>query len=225
MYKLEVKLDGKFVNNFYNGSVYDIVFLALEFWLDYVKGKAVRRIYGYTITRILRSSKQQYIKIHFLESEIEEKTLVKQILKDFYRLKDKIFVGFNIKGSDLPTLKSRLKPMNIYSNPIEIQLFDLRDCVQYTQTKGLNGLFKSLGIEVKKKIDGSYFRRNPKRVFFRKQGWIEILLNMFEYCLEDAAGYFEIVSKWKIKCPVVTKDMIKSELLSYSIQEAESALN
>ncbi|OYD92963.1 hypothetical protein CDG76_19865 [Nostoc sp. 'Peltigera membranacea cyanobiont' 210A] len=65
MYKIEVKIDGQFINNFSNGSIYDLVFLDLEFWPDYlqVQGKAVQKIYGYTITRLLKTSKQQYIKM------------------------------------------------------------------------------------------------------------------------------------------------------------------
>ncbi|MEH2435096.1 MAG: hypothetical protein V7K25_12725 [Nostoc sp.] len=39
---------------------------------------------------------------------------------------------------------------------------------------------------------------------------------MFEYCLEDAAGYFEIVSNWNKKNPRITKDMITNESLNYS---------
>ncbi|NDJ25624.1 hypothetical protein GS682_29240 [Nostoc sp. B(2019)] len=82
MYNLEIKIDGQFVNNFYNGSIYDLVFIDLEFWPHYVEGKAVQKIYGYTITRLLKTSKQQYIKIKFLEFEAEERELVEEIVKD-----------------------------------------------------------------------------------------------------------------------------------------------
>ncbi|MCL6752773.1 hypothetical protein KBT16_18070 [Nostoc sp. CCCryo 231-06] len=184
MYKIEVKIDGQFVNNFYNGSIYDLVFLDLEFCPHYVEGKAVQRIYGYTITRLLRTSNQQYIKVKFLEYEIEEEQLIKEIMQDIYMLKSKVFIGFQIKDSDLITLRNRSKALAIYSKVNEIKLFDFRKYSQLYGYKGLNGLFQHLEIEVNKKIGGSYFRRNPRKVFLRKSGWIDILLNMFEYCLE-----------------------------------------
>lgn len=226
MYKIEVKIDGQFINNFSNGSIYDLVFLDLEFWPDYlqVQGKAVQRIYGYTITRLLKTSKQQYIKIKFLEFEFEENQLVEEIIKDIERLKNKIFIGFNIKDSDLITLRNRSKALNIHINVNEIKLFDFRKYSQLYGYQGLNGLFEHLGIKVNKKIDGRYFRKNPRKVFLRQSGWIDILLNMFEYCLEDAAGYFEIVSNWNKKNPLITKNMITSESLNYSELEKETSV-
>lgn len=207
MYKLEVKIDGQFVNNFYNGSIYDLVFLDLEFWTDYVKGNPVSKIYGYTITRLFKSSKQQYIKIMFLEHQMGEEQLVKEIMKDIDILKNKLFVGFHIKGSDFITLKRRLKALSIESKN-KLKIFDFILHPNSVEYKGLNGLFKYLEVKVNKKIDGSYFRHNPQKVFARKIGWIEILLNMFEYCLEDAAAYFNIVSNWNKKIPLISKDMI-----------------
>src|SRR3569832_1092080 len=118
MYKLETQIDGHFVNNFYNGSIYNLVFLDLEFWPDYFNGRGVRRIYGFTITRILKASKKQYIKIKFIEAAKEEEQLVKEILQEIHRLCHKIFVSFNIKESDIKMLKIRLKAMNIYSESI-----------------------------------------------------------------------------------------------------------
>ncbi|MEH2408883.1 hypothetical protein [Nostoc sp.] len=47
---------------------------------------------------------------------------------------------------------------------------------------------------------------------------------MFEYCLEDAAGYFEIVSNWNKKNPRITKDMITRESLNYSEVEKETSV-
>ncbi|WP_392480266.1 hypothetical protein [Nostoc sp. C110] len=226
MYKIEVKIDGQFINNFSNGSIYDLVFLDLEFWPDYlhVQGKAVQKIYGYTITRLLKASKQQYIKVKFLEFESEENQLVEEIIKDIERLKNKIFIGFNIKDSDLITLRNRSKALAIHSNVNEIKLFDFRDYSQLYGYKGLNGLFEHLEIKVNKKIGGSYFRKNPRKVFLRKSGWIDILLNMFEYCLKDAAGYFEIVSNWNQKNPLITEDLIKSESLNYSELEKKPSV-
>ncbi|AVH64478.1 hypothetical protein CDG77_08400 [Nostoc sp. 'Peltigera membranacea cyanobiont' 213] len=226
MYKIEVKIDGQFINNFSNDSIYDLVFFDLEFWPDYlqVQGKAVQRIYGYTITRLLKKTNQQYIKVKFLEFEVEEEQLVKEIMQDISKLKNKTFIGFEIKHSDLKTLRNRFKALSIYPNVNEIKLFDFRDYSQEYGYKGLNGLFEQLEIKVNKKIDGRYFRKNPKKVFLRKSGWIDILLNMFEYCLEDAAGYFEIVSNWNKKNPLITKNMITSESLNYSEIEKETSV-
>lgn len=224
MYKIEIKLNGDFVNNFHHGSIYDLVFIDLEFWPDYVNGKAMQKIYGYTLTRIIRASKQQYIKIKFLEFKREEKQLVNEIVQDIYTLKNKIFLGFNIKGSDLVTLRNRLKFFSIESSLFEIKLFDLRTLANKNKIKykGLNGLFKHLDIKVNTKIDGSYFRKNPQKVFYRKRGWIDILLNMFEYCLEDAAGYFEIVANWQKKIPLLTKEMVEIVSLGCSPQQEKS---
>jgi len=224
MYKIEVKIDGQFINNFSNGSIYDLVFIDLEFWPHYVEGKAVQRIYGYTITRLLKTSKQQYIKVKFLEFEMEEEQLIKEIMQDIYRLKNKIFIGFEIKNSDMITLINRSQALSIYSNVNEIKLFDFRNYSKKYGYKGLNGLFEHLEIKVNKKIDGSYFRRNPRKVFFRKSGWIDILLNMFEYCLEDAAGYFKIVSNWNKKNPLITEGMITSKSLNYSELEKKPSV-
>ncbi|MDM9583905.1 hypothetical protein [Nostoc sp. GT001] len=226
MYKIEVKIDGQFINNFSNDSIYDLVFLDLEFWPDYlqVQGKAVQRIYGYTITRLLKRTNQQYIKVKFLEFEVEEEQLVKEIMQDISRLKNKTFIGFEIKKSDLKTLRNRFKALSIYPNVNEIKLFDFRDYSQEYGYKGLNGLFEQLEIKVNKKIDGKYFRKNPNKVFLRKRGWIDILLNMFEYCLEDATGYFEIVSNWNKKNPLITKNMITSESLNYSEIEKQTSV-
>ena len=226
MYKIEVKIDGQFTNNFSNGSIYDLVFLDLEFWPDYlqVQGKAVQKIYGYTITRLLKTSKQQYIKIKFLEFESEENQLVEEIIKDIEKFKNKIFIGFEIKDSDFRTLRNRAKALSIYSKINEIKLFDFRDYSQKYGYKGLNGLFEHLEIKVNKKIGGSYFRKNPRKVFLRRNGWIDILLNMFEYCLEDAAGYFEIVSNWNKKNPIITEGMITSESLNYSELEKKPSV-
>lgn len=225
MYQLEIKIDGQFVNNFYNGSIYDLIFFDLEFWPDYKNnGKAVQRIYGYTITRLLKSSKLQYIKIKFLEDETEEEQLIKDILQDICKFKNKLFVGFHIKDSDLETLKNRLRVFSIQSKDILVNIFDFRNYSKSHEYIGLNGLFQYLEIPVNKKIDGRYFRSNPRRVFSRKLGWIDILINMFEYCLEDAAGYFEIVSNWNKKFSRITKDMIISESLNSSDKVEKSSL-
>jgi DNA polymerase elongation subunit (family B) len=225
MYKLELKIDGKFVNNFYNGSIYDLVFLDLEFWpdYDYIEGKTVQRIYGYTLTRLIKSNKKQYIKIKFLEFKTEEEQLIKDIIQDIDALNNKVLIGFNIKDSDLLTLRNRLKMMSIYTDVKSVNIFDFRKYSKSHEYRGLNGLFEHLSIKVNKKIDGSYFHKNTKKVFSRKSSWKDILLNMFEYCLEDAAGYFEIVSNWNQQFPKITKDMVTSELLNYSAIEKEAS--
>jgi hypothetical protein len=225
MYQLEIKIDGQFANNFYHGSIYDLVFFDLEFWPDYKNnGKAVQRIYGYTMTRIIKSSKLQHIKIKFLEFETEEEQLIKEILQDIYKLQNKFFIGFNLKDSDLATLKNRLKMLSIQSNTTIINIFDFRKYSKSHEYKGLNGLFEYLEIKVNKKINGSYFRKNPRRVLCRKSGWIDILINMFDYCLEDAAGYFKIVSNWNKKFSRITKDMITSESLNSSDKDKKLSL-
>ncbi|WP_434686534.1 hypothetical protein [Pseudanabaena minima] len=224
MYKLEIKLDGKFINNFSTGSIYDLIFIDLEFWPDYVNGKATQRIYGYTLTRILKTSKQQYIKVEFLEFEYEEEELIKEIIRDIDNLNNKIFIGFNIINSDLVTLRRRLKALSIQTNYSKLNIFDFRKYSDLKGYKGLNGLFEYLEIKVNKKIDGSYFHKNPKKVFLKKKGWTDILLTMFEYCLEDAAGYFEIISNWHNKNSLITKDMISYELLGYSAKEEKLSL-
>lgn len=217
MYKIEKKLDGNFVNNFYHGSIYDLVFIDLEFWTDYVNKKPVQRIYGYTITRILKSSKQQFIKIKFLEDKNEEKQLVNEIISDIYAFKNKIFIGFNIKDSDFLTLKKRLKSLSIKSQQLDINFFDLAKVNKEIKHQGLNNLFKKLGVKFNKKINGKYFYKNTKKIFTKTNGWIDCLLNMFEYCLEDAAAYFELVANWNKKFSVVTKQIISGEsLVSYS---------
>jgi len=225
MYKLELKIDGKFVNNFYNGSIYDLVFLDLEFWpdYDYTEGKAVQRIYGYTLTRLIKSNKKQYIKIKFLEFKTEEEELIKEITQDIDALSDKVLIGFNIKDSDLVTLRNRLKVMSIDTDVKSVNIFDFRKYSKSYEYRGLNGLFEYLAIKVNKKIDGSYFHKNAKKIFSRKSPWKDILLNMFEYCLEDAAGHFEIVSNWNTRFPKITKDMVTSELLNYSAIEKETS--
>jgi len=213
MYKLETQIDGHFVNNFYNGSIYDLVFLDLEFWPDYINGRGVRRIYGYTITRILKASKKQYIKIKFIEAAKEEEQLVKEILQEIHRLCNKVFVGFNIKESDIKMVKIRLKAMNVYSESINVKIFDLRGHTPPEENQGLSGLAKYLGIKVNKKIDGRYFKCKAKKVLTRRRGYQDILITMFEYCLEDAAGYFEIVGSWNKKNSLVIKDAITVEVL------------
>ena len=222
MYKLEVQIDGQFVNNFYNGSIYDLVFLDLEFWTDYVKRKCCKQniwIYDYSSFQIKQTA---IYKNYVLEHKVEEEQLVKEIMKDIDILKNKVFVGFHIKGSDFITLKRRLKALSIDSKN-KLKIIDFRLHPKSIEYKGLNGLFKYLEVKVNKKIDGSYFRRNPQKVFARKIGWIEILLNMFEYCLEDAAAYFNIVSNWNKKIPLISKDMIETELLYYSANNKKFA--
>ncbi len=169
MYKIEIQIDGQFHNNFYTGSIYDLVFIDLEFWPHYIHGKAVQKIYGYTITRLLKTSKKQYIKIKFLEFEDEEKQLVEEIIQDIEKFKNKIFIGFNIQGSDMITLKSRIKSLSLSSNINIINLFDFRKYSIKYGYKGLNSLFEYLEVKVNKKIDGSYFRKNPKKVFLEKK--------------------------------------------------------
>jgi hypothetical protein len=74
MYKKEFKIPSQYTNNFYDGSIYDLVFLDLEWCRDFHQdGLAVQKIFGYTLTRILENSNEQYIKIQFIESSTQEK--------------------------------------------------------------------------------------------------------------------------------------------------------
>ena len=66
MYKKEIKIPSQYINNFYDGSIYDLVFLDLEWCRDFQKNGTVQKIFGYTLTRILEDSNEQYIKIQFI---------------------------------------------------------------------------------------------------------------------------------------------------------------
>ena len=71
MYKREFKLPSQYINNFYDGSIYDLVFLDLEWCRDFQKDGLVQKIFGYTLTRIL----EEYIvtgklKFPFIRREI-----------------------------------------------------------------------------------------------------------------------------------------------------------
>ena len=80
-----------------------------------------------------------------------------------------------------------------------------------------------MGIKVLQIIDGSYFRYNPNKVLNKKCGYQDILVTMFDYCLRDAAGYFEIVSKWNNKFPLVIKDAITRDSLYYLVNDGKRA--
>lgn len=206
MFKKEITLNNNFVNNFYNGSIYDLVFIDLEFWPDFAQVQQVQRIFGYTITRLLKTNSHQYIKIQFLESKAEEKQLIKDILTDLHILQTKIFIGYNLVNSDIYCLKKRLRSMKMRS---EIKLTTI-DLVNHPQKEmyrgGLNGLFEYLEIQVNKQINGLYFRKNARKVLAKKENYQQILSTMYDYCLEDARNYFYIVSNWQSKFAEINKE-------------------
>jgi hypothetical protein len=66
-------------------------------------------------------------------------------------------------------------------------------------------------------------RRSFCQVLNKKCGYQDILVTMFDYCLRDAAGYFEIVSKWNNKFPLVIKDAITRDSLYYLVNDGKRA--
>lgn len=216
MFKKELWIDRQFINNFYKGSIYDLVFLDLEFWPDRDRGKSVQRIFGYTLTRLLKSNKQQHIKIHLLESRQEEKELIQFLIRDLSVLHKKIFVGFNIVHSDIYVLQKRLKHFKIKPKIDKISVFDLENKRKEGLNRGLNNLFSCLEIPIAKEIDGLYFRLNCNKVFSQSRDRDNILETMYEYCLEDARNYFHIVSNWNNKFPLILPERLLELDLSHS---------
>ncbi len=206
MFRKELTIENSLVNNFYAGSIYDLVFIDLEFWPDFTYVKPLQRIYGYTITRILKHSKNQYIKIQFLENKSEERKLINDIFRDMRLLQNKVFIGYNIISSDIYCLNKRARAMTIKPN-IDITLFDFFKHPQKNLYRGgLNGLCEYLEIQVNKQINGFYIYKNARKVIEKKANYQEILSTIYEYCLEDAKNYFYIVSKWENKFAVINKD-------------------
>ena len=111
MYKKEIKIPSQYINNFYDGSIYDLVFLDLEWCRDFQKNGTVQKIFGYTLTRILEDSNEQYIKIQFIESATQEKTIIQDILNDLHNLRGKYFVGYGLSTSDMFCLRQRIEAL------------------------------------------------------------------------------------------------------------------
>ncbi len=216
MYKRELKLPSQYKNNFYDGSIYDLVFLDLEWCRDFHKDGLVQKIFGYTITRILEGSNEQYIKIQFIESGTEETKLIQDILNDLKRFQGKYFVGYGLATSDMFCLRQRVEALDIIPNVESIRILDLQRTSQCTDlNQGLNNLFAYLGISICKRIKGYYVFRNGSKVLRKEKGYETILNEIYEYCLEDAANYFHIISNWQTQFPLV--DRHKHEKINLKI--------
>ncbi len=206
MYKRELKLPSQHKNNFYDGSIYDLVFLDLEWCRDFHKDGLVQKIFGYTFTRILEGSNEQYIKIQFIESGTEETKLIQDILNDLKSFQGKYFVGYGLATSDMFCLRQRVDALDLIPNVESIKILDLQRTSQRTDlNQGLNNLFAYLGIPIYKKIKGYYVFRNGSKVLHKEKGYETILNEIYEYCLEDAANYFHIISNWQTQFPLVDR--------------------
>ncbi|MEE3717329.1 ribonuclease H-like domain-containing protein [Tumidithrix elongata RA019] len=205
MYKQEFQVTTNYINNFYDGSIHDLVFLDLEWCRDFRKeGLVNNMIFGYTITRILEGSSEQYIKIQFIESRQQEKQILEDILADIQLLQRKYFVGYGISTSDISCLRKRIFDMRLPLHVREIKILDLQTKSRKKDLhQGLNSLFEHLGIQINKKIKGEYVYRNGIKVLRKEIGHEQVLNNIYEYCLEDATNYFNIVTNWQDRFPLV----------------------
>lgn len=204
MYKKEIKIPSQYINNFYDGSIYDLVFLDLEWCRDFQKNGTVQKIFGYTLTRILEDSNEQYIKIQFIESGTQEKTIIQDILNDLHNLRGKYFVGYGLSTSDMFCLRQRIEALEFIPKIESIRILDLQKTSQRTDlSQGLNNLFAYLGIPIDKRIKGYYVFRNGIKVLRKERGYQTILNEIYEYCLEDAENYFHIITKWQTQFPLV----------------------
>jgi hypothetical protein len=207
MYKQELKIPNKYVNNFYNGSIYDLVFLDLEWCRDFQKNVSVQKIFGYTLTRILEDSNEQYIKIQFIESSMQEKQIIQDILNDLHSLRGKYFIGYGLATSDMSCLRQRIEALEFSPKVDSIRILDLQKTSQRNDlNQGLNNLFAYLGIPIFKKIKGYYVFRNGIKVLRKEKGYQTVLKEIYEYCLEDAENYFHIISNWQTHFPLVDRD-------------------
>ena len=206
MYKREFKLPSQHINNFYNGSIYDLVFLDLEWCRDFHKNGVIQKIFGYTLTRILEGSNEQYIKIQFIESSTQEKRIIQDILNDLYSLQGKYFIGYGLSTSDMFCLRQRIDALDFIPKVESIKILDLQTTSQRTDLdQGLNNLFAYLGIPIDKRIKGYYVFRNGIKILRKEKGYETILNEIYEYCLEDAENYFQIINNWQTQFPLVDR--------------------
>ena len=206
MYKREFKLPSQYTNNFDVGSIYDLVFLDLEWCRDFHRNGTVQKIFGYTLTRILEGSNEQYIKIQFIESSTQEKNIIQDILNDLHSLQSKYFVGYGLSTSDMFCLRQRIDALDFIPKVESIRILDLQKTSQRTDlNQGLNNLFAYLGIPIDKRIKGYYVFRNGVKVLRKERGYETILNEIYEYCLEDAENYFHIISNWQSQFPLVDR--------------------
>ena len=216
MYKRELKLSSQYTNNFYDGSIYDLVFLDLEWCRDFQKNGTVQKIFGYTLTRILEDSNEQYIKIQFIESSTQEKKIIQDILNDLQSLQGKYFIGYGLSTSDMFCLRQRIEALDFIPKVDSIKILDLQRIIQRTDlNQGLNNLFAYLEIPIYKRIKGYYVFRNGVKVLRKERGYETILNEIYEYCLEDAENYFHIISNWQTQFPLV--DRHKHQIINLKI--------
>jgi len=208
MYKREFKIPSQYTNNFYDGSIYDLVFLDLEWCRDFHNdGLAVQKIFGYTLTRILENSNEQYIKIQFIESSTQEKRIIQDILNDLQSFQGKYFIGYGLSTSDMFCLRQRIAALDFIPKVDSIKILDLQKTSQRDDlNQGLNNLFAYLGIPICKRIKGYYVFRNGSKVLRKEKGYEVILNEIYEYCLEDAENYFHIISNWQTQFPLVDRN-------------------
>lgn len=198
MYKRELILPNQYTNNFYDGSIYDLVFLDLEWCRDFQKDGTIQKIFGYTLTRILEDSNEQYIKIQLIESGTQEKKIIQDILNDLQNLQGKYFIGYGLSTSDMYCLKQRIEALDFIPKVESIKIIDLQRIIQRSDlNQGLNNLFAYLEIPIYKRIKGCYVFRNGIKVLRKERGYETILNEIYEYCLEDAVNYFHIISNWQ----------------------------
>jgi hypothetical protein len=209
MYKKEFKIPSQYTNNFYDGSIYDLVFLDLEWCRDFHQdGLAVQKIFGYTLTRILENSNEQYIKIQFIESSTQEKKIIQDILNDLQNFQNKYFIGYGLSTSDMFCLRQRMEALDFIPKVDKIKILDLQKTSQRNDlNQGLNNLFAYLGIPIYKKIKGYYVFRNGSKVLHKEKGYETVLNEIYEYCLEDAENYFHIIHNWQSHFPLVDRTM------------------
>ena len=180
MYKRELKLLSQYTNNFYNGSIYDLVFLDLEWCRDFHKNATVQKIFGYTLTRILEDSNEQYIKIQFIESSTQEKRIIQDILNDLQSLQGKYFIGYGLSTSDMFCLRQRIDALDFIPKVDSIKILDLQRIIQRTDlNQGLNNLFAYLEIPIYKRIKGYYVFRNGVNVLLKERGYETILNEIY----------------------------------------------
>jgi hypothetical protein len=216
MYKREFKLPSQHINNFYNGSIYDLVFLDLEWCRDFHKNGVIQKIFGYTLTRILEGSNEQYIKIQFIESSTQEKRIIQDILNDLYSLQGKYFIGYGLSTSDMFCLRQRIDALDFIPKVESIRILDLQTTSQRTDLdQGLNNLFAYLGIPIDKRIKGYYVFRNGIKILRKEKGYETILNEIYEYCLEDAENYFHIINNWQTQFPLI--DRHKHQIINLKI--------
>ncbi len=216
MYKREFKLPSQHINNFYNGSIYDLVFLDLEWCRDFHKNGVIQKIFGYTLTRILEGSNEQYIKIQFIESSTQEKRIIQDILNDLHSLQGKYFIGYGLSTSDMFCLRQRIDALDFIPKVESIRILDLQTTSQRTDLdQGLNNLFAYLGIPIDKRIKGYYVFRNGIKILRKEKGYETILNEIYEYCLEDAENYFQIINNWQTQFPLV--DRHKHQIINLKI--------